>query len=226
MPDSSESLFDDVCKHVRQTGLLATTGAVLDWDERTKMSSANAEYRAEQTTLLSGLTHQRWTDEAFVGKVAELAAGPMAADAESDRAVTIRRIKRQVDKKTKLPRSLVEELTRTAVLGQSAWEKARPENNFAAFPAVACADIRAQAAAGRRPGLQDMPLRCTAGRLRAGGSHRECSPRACRLAREARAAGVGHRRKQAPPGRFAPRPRVSRGRAGVVRQGGGRRDRF
>ncbi len=85
-----------------------------------------AEYRAEQTTLLSGLIHQRWTDEAFVAKVAELAAGPLATDAESETAVTIRRIKRQVDKKTKLPRSLVEELTRTAVLGQSAWEKARP----------------------------------------------------------------------------------------------------
>jgi carboxypeptidase Taq len=133
MPESAESLFDDVCKHVRQTCLLATAGAVLDWDERTKMPSANAEYRAEQTTLLSGLTHQRWTDEAFVAKVAELAAGPLAAEGDGERAATIRRIKRQVDKKTKLPQSLVEELTRTAVLGQSAWEKARRENNFAHF---------------------------------------------------------------------------------------------
>ena len=136
MPVSPDSLFDDVCKHVRQTCLLATTGAVLDWDERTKMPSANAEYRAEQTTLLSGLTHQRWTDDAFVAKVAELAASGapgLTADADDGRAVTIRRIKRQVDKKTKLPRSLVEELTRTSVLGQSAWEKARRENNFAHF---------------------------------------------------------------------------------------------
>jgi carboxypeptidase Taq len=133
MPQSAESLYGDVCAHVRQTWLLATAGAVLDWDERTKMPSANAEYRAEQTTLLSGLTHQRWTDEAFVAKVAELSAGPLVAEPDSDCAATIRRIKRQVDKKTKLPRSLVEELTRTAVLGQSAWEKARRDNNFAHF---------------------------------------------------------------------------------------------
>jgi carboxypeptidase Taq len=133
MPDSPESLFEDVCQHVRQTCLLATAGAVLDWDERTKMPSANAEYRAEQTTLLSGLTHQRWTDVAFVAKVAELAAGPLTAEQDSEKAATIRRIKRQVDKKTKLPQSLVEELTRTSVLGQSAWEKARRENKFAHF---------------------------------------------------------------------------------------------
>ena len=47
--------------------------------------------------------------------------------------MTIRRLKRLVDKKTKLPRSLVEELARTAVLGQSAWEQARRENDFAHF---------------------------------------------------------------------------------------------
>ena len=133
MHESSSSLLDEVCQYVRQTSLLTTTSAVLEWDERTKMPAANAEYRAEQTTLLSGMIHQRWTEEAFVGKVAELAAGPLAADAESETAVTIRRIKRQIDKKTKLPRSLVEELSRTAVLGQSAWEKARRENDFAQF---------------------------------------------------------------------------------------------
>ncbi len=133
MNDAAQSRFDDVCKHVRQANLLLTAGAVLDWDERTKMPAANAEYRAEQTALLAGLLHQRWTDAAFVGKVTELAAGPLAADAASETAVTIRRIKRQVDKKTKLPQSLVEELTRTAVLGQSAWEKARPGNDFAHF---------------------------------------------------------------------------------------------
>jgi carboxypeptidase Taq len=132
MPNST-SLFEDVCTHVRQIWLLITTSAVLEWDERTKMPAANAEYRAEQTTLLSGLIHQRWTDEAFVGKVAELAAGPLASEADSETAVTIRRIKRQADKKIKLPRSLVEELTRTAVLGQSAWEKARRDNDFAHF---------------------------------------------------------------------------------------------
>ena len=60
-------------------------------------------------------------------------AGRAEATSRSETAVTIRRLKRLVDKKTKLPRSLVEELARTAVLGQSAWEQARRENNFAHF---------------------------------------------------------------------------------------------
>jgi carboxypeptidase Taq len=137
MPASS-SLFDEVCEYVRQSSLLASVSAVLEWDERTMMPAAEAEYRADQTTLLSGMIHQRWTDDAFVAKVSELAANspasdPLGAGTDGETAATIRRLKRLVDKKTKLPRRLVEELTRTAVLGQSAWEKARRENNFAQF---------------------------------------------------------------------------------------------
>ncbi|MGO9112674.1 MAG: carboxypeptidase M32 [Thermoguttaceae bacterium] len=133
MPQSPIALFDEVCQYVRQSSLLASVSAVLEWDERTMMPAAEAEHRADQTTLLSGMIHQRWTDEWLVAKVSELAAGPLANEADSETAVTIRRLKRLVDKKTKLPRSLVEELARTAVLGQSAWEQARRENSFAYF---------------------------------------------------------------------------------------------
>ena len=143
MSQSLSALFDEVCQYVRQSSLLTSVSYVLEWDERTMMPVAEAEHRADQTTLLSGMIHQRWTDEAFVAKVSELAAGPLAAGpqatgspetvTDSETAVTIRRLKRLVDKKTKLPRSLVEELARTAVLGQSAWEQARRENNFAHF---------------------------------------------------------------------------------------------
>ncbi len=133
MPQSSSAVFDEVCQHVRQTSLLASVGALLDWDERTMMPAAEAEHRAEQSTLLSDMIHQRWTDPDLVAKVSDLAAGPLANETESETAVTIRRLKRVIDKKTKLPRSLVEELARTAVLGQSAWEQARRDNDFAHF---------------------------------------------------------------------------------------------
>ncbi len=76
LPMPQSALFDEVCQYVRQSSLLASVSAVLEWDERTMMPAAEAEHRADQTTLLSGMIHQRWTDEAFVAKVSELAAGP------------------------------------------------------------------------------------------------------------------------------------------------------
>ena len=133
MSDSHQQLFEQVCRHARQTALLGSIDAALQWDERTMMPSAGAEYRAEQITLLAGMIHQRRTDEQFGKWLAELAEGPLADHPYSDTGTTIRRLKREYDKKVKLPRTLVEQLARTAVLGQQAWQQARADDDFAAF---------------------------------------------------------------------------------------------
>jgi carboxypeptidase Taq len=51
----------------------------------------------------------------------------------ADASVVARRLKRLRDKRVKLPQSLVEELARTAVLGQQAWQEAREKNDFPSF---------------------------------------------------------------------------------------------
>ena len=65
MSNSHEQLFEQVCRHARRTVLLKSIAAALEWDERTTMPLAGAEYRAEQITLLSGMIHQRRTDAEF-----------------------------------------------------------------------------------------------------------------------------------------------------------------
>jgi len=133
MASDNRALYEQVCRHARQTALLGSIGALLGWDERTKMPPAGAEHRAEQMALLSGIIHQRQTDPQFAQWLAELADGPLAAEKYSDTETTIRQLKRQYDKKVRLPRSLVEELTRTAVLAQRVWQEARAAADFAAF---------------------------------------------------------------------------------------------
>ncbi len=127
------NLYQEVCQYARRTAVLASIDAVLGWDERTKMPSAGAEHRAEQSTLLAGLMHQRWIDPKFGQQLAELAESPVTADPQSDAAVVVRRLRRQYDKKIKLPQRLVEELARTAVLGQQAWQEARQKDDFPSF---------------------------------------------------------------------------------------------
>jgi carboxypeptidase Taq len=97
------------------------------------MPPAAGEYRAEQMTLMSGLLHQRRTDPRLGELLDQLAASDMAAEEHSETGSTIRELKRQYDKRVKLPQSLVEELTRASVLGQQAWVKAREDDNFALF---------------------------------------------------------------------------------------------
>ena len=97
------------------------------------MPDAGGEYRAEQMTLLAGLVHERRTDPRIGDWLSELHDSPLAADPHSVSGATIRELKRQYDKRVKLPQSLVEELTRTSVLGQQAWVPARANNDFKSF---------------------------------------------------------------------------------------------
>jgi len=97
------------------------------------MPPAAGEYRAEQMTFLTGLAHKRQTSPRLGELLMELSSSDLAKDPHSDTGATIRELRRQYDKRVKLPQSLVEELTRASVLGQQAWVKARQDNDFASF---------------------------------------------------------------------------------------------
>jgi carboxypeptidase Taq len=130
MADSLDDTYQRLCEHARQTMLLTTIDAIIGWDERCLMPPDGGEYRAEQMTLLAGMIHDRQTDPRIGQWLDELDDGPLTKDVDSDSAVNIRQLRRQYDKKTKLPKTLVEELARTSVLGQQVWQEARKKDDF------------------------------------------------------------------------------------------------
>ena len=133
MENSLPAVYDQLCAFVRQTALIESIQELLGWDERTMMPPAAGEYRAEQITYLSGLVHRRRTDPQIGAWLNELADSPLAADPHSPAGTTIRQLRRDYEKRCKLPQTLVEELTRACVLGQQAWTEARRNDDFASF---------------------------------------------------------------------------------------------
>ncbi|RMF37911.1 MAG: carboxypeptidase M32 [Planctomycetota bacterium] len=141
MEDSTA--FEEVARFVRQTALLETTQAVLEWDERTGLPQRAGAYRAEQITHLSGLIHRRrtdpWLGEALQGLVDSLGAGATAGpsdnhpEAVDPRAASIRRLHKEFLRQSKLPVDLVQAIAKATVLGQQAWERARAEDDWRAF---------------------------------------------------------------------------------------------
>ncbi|MEM8866230.1 MAG: carboxypeptidase M32 [Planctomycetota bacterium] len=129
----STDAYQSLCQHARETALLASTAGLLQWDEETYLPPAGGEYRAEQCALLARLIHQRQTDPQVGEWLDELADASEAADPHSDIGANVRGLRRDYDKKTKLPESLVAELSRTASLGQQAWKEARTADDFAKF---------------------------------------------------------------------------------------------
>ena len=122
-----------LCDQFQEATLLGTVQQLLEWDERTKMPPAGGAYRADQAAYLAGLVHQKQTDPQIGDWLQQLTESPLAEDPYSDTGCVIRRLQRDYNKKTRLPQTLVEELTRTACEGQQVWAEARSDNDFAKF---------------------------------------------------------------------------------------------
>ncbi len=133
MADKYDDTYRQLCDQAREAKLLETIEHLLDWDEQTLLPKAGGAYRADQVAHLAGLVHQKRTAPQIGDWLEELGSSELAADPYSDSGAVIRLLKRDYDKKTRLPQALVEELARVSVLGQQTWVEARRDNNFSLF---------------------------------------------------------------------------------------------
>ncbi|HUT24837.1 MAG TPA: carboxypeptidase M32 [Sumerlaeia bacterium] len=117
----------------RRVAMLGSVGAVLSWDKETYMPPAGAKHRSEQAAFLAGLKHEWATDPEIGDLLSELEESTGDWDPRSVEAVNVREWRRDYDRATKLPRELVEEISRTQVLSREAWGKARKSKDFPLF---------------------------------------------------------------------------------------------
>ena len=133
MSDKYQATYERLCKHAREAAILNSMQGLLGWDERTKLPPAGGEYRAEQMSHLAGLIHKKQTAPEVGEWLEELVDSPLAADRHSQAGADIVNLKRDYDRKTKLPQALVEELAKLEVLGQQTWVEARKANDYGRF---------------------------------------------------------------------------------------------
>jgi carboxypeptidase Taq len=127
------SAYDELVSELKRTALLGSCASLLSWDEQTYMPTNGAEHRAEQLALLAGMVHERATAPRIGELLSEL-GDPEALGGEGSRQyANVREARRQHERATKLPRRLVEELSRTATLAQHAWIEARKKKDFPGF---------------------------------------------------------------------------------------------
>src|SRR4051794_5066831 len=129
----AQEAYDELIRRARELGVLASCSALLGWDEQTYMPPGGSAHRGEQCAHLAGLHHERATD----GRIGELLAivegSDLLADPDTPPAVNIRELRRSYERRTRLPRDLVEELARTTSLAQQEWVAARRGASFGLF---------------------------------------------------------------------------------------------
>ena len=114
----------------RRVSLLRDSIAVLSFDMETVMPEKAAEERGEQIALLSGLQHEFSLSDETCSAV-ECLKDDEELSLE-DRAL-VRSWNRFLSIEGKLPKSFVEESARLTSLSQSAWVKARENDDFASY---------------------------------------------------------------------------------------------
>lgn len=133
MTRPAAELYQEVVAWAKETVLVTSIESVLSWDEQVLLPPEAADHRADQATWLAALAHRRRTDPHFGEKLDRLAESELAADPHSVEGANIRHLKRQFDRKKRLPERLVKELARQAVLGQQAWVEARKNDDYPLF---------------------------------------------------------------------------------------------
>ncbi len=130
---SRDRAYDDLIGRWKELNLLESCAAVLGWDERTYMPRGGAAHRAEQHALMAGMAHERATATEVGDLLSRIEEGDEQLPPDSASAVNVREIRREYDRRTKLPRSLVEALAKATTLAEHAWQEAREKSAFERF---------------------------------------------------------------------------------------------
>lgn len=131
MPDNTTALLERLAL-IRN---LHRAAALLDWDMQTYMPPGTmcSQARGEQLAALTHVAHETFTSE-ITGRLLEAAEAENEGRGSEEDISTILSIARyDYDRQVKIPVKLASELSRHAAVSQDMWQRARQDNDFAAF---------------------------------------------------------------------------------------------
>ena len=112
---------------------LGKAAGVLSWDRSAYMPSGGAAARARQSATLAKVIHELETSDEMGELLENLDEWKHTLDPDSDEYGLIRLAQREYTRARATPSDLVSRMSETNGLATMAWQKARAENDFAAF---------------------------------------------------------------------------------------------
>ena len=128
-----ESKYLKLKEHFKNARVIESCAELIGWDERTNMPPGGADLRSLQNCALSKLHHELVTESWLGDALNELATESLSLPENSDIFVNVREWHRIFTRANKIPVTLVQELSKTLVYSQQAWQEARSQNNFSVF---------------------------------------------------------------------------------------------
>ncbi|MBD3235666.1 MAG: carboxypeptidase M32 [Candidatus Eisenbacteria bacterium] len=134
MQDETRERYEEFLTAIRETHAIQSAQGILSWDMHTKMPPGGAGLRGTQLAALTGIVHDRITDDRLHDQLRQLEEARDELDV--DARVNVREMRRAVDRARKVPRELQQQISRTQSEAQQAWVAAKQKADFAQFAPV------------------------------------------------------------------------------------------
>jgi carboxypeptidase Taq len=128
-----EDAYQWLMQHSQETAYYVSMGHVLGWDQRTYIPPNGHAHRHNQFAMLAKWIHARATDPQVGDHLARVEGSSLVSDPNVVAAVNVREWRRDYDRATKIPQELAVALAKATAEGETAWEQARPVNDWETF---------------------------------------------------------------------------------------------
>ncbi len=164
MADALSTLRAELAR-IHDVGVAAR---LLEWDQLVMMPRNGSELRAETLATISRLEHELFVRDEIGELLEQVRPLEESLEPDSDDACLIAVTRRDWEKARLIPPELRGEMTKVGSEGMDAWADARAERRLRCLQALARPDAGAEAPVHRLLPGHRRPVRCPAGRLRAG----------------------------------------------------------
>jgi carboxypeptidase Taq len=130
---SGTSVMQKLRDRLGELSDLASVEMLAGWDQLVMMPSEGATGRGHQLATLARLTHERATAAEIGDWLDELQNAAMEAELDEIDRDIVRIARRDWERARRVPEDLAAESARASAEGQEIWQRARTEDDFAAF---------------------------------------------------------------------------------------------
>ena len=127
--DGATTAYDELLERYGRATYLGDANAVLNWDQEVMMPEGGTPARSKQRGAVSAVSHDILTDD----ETAELLAALSGADLTDENAAVVREIRREHERKVRVPTDLVEEISEATSEAHPVWNEAKESDDFDAF---------------------------------------------------------------------------------------------
>ncbi len=135
MPEKTE-VSEKMQQLIELTAELTDLGhinAVLGWDQQINMPPGGTEERGMQSAALGRIIHEKFTSDEVGQLIADLEKEVGDLTAETDDARSVKVVKKEYERQTKVPLTLLMAFIQATTTAHEAWVEAREKSDFSIF---------------------------------------------------------------------------------------------